>query len=150
MEKQIKELGKYLYNNIKTVNDSKIFAGLVILTLNLSSKLITLPMSKTVEAFVKHSFSQYILVFAISWMGTRDVFVALLVTLIFAVLMEFLFNEESAFCCLPEGFVSKTISKLQEEEEDLSKEELDNAMKTIQKAQTLLKNTTPNDSSSTR
>ena len=146
MEKQLKDLGKYLYNNIKTVNDSKIFAGLVILTLNLSSKLITLPMSKTVEAFVKHSFSQYILVFAISWMGTRDVFVAFLVTFIFAVLMELLFNEESMFCCLPEGFVTKTISKLHEEE-DLTKEELDNAMKTIQKAQTLLKLATPSDSS---
>ena len=56
MEKQIKEVMKYLYDNVKAVNDSKIFAGLVILTLNLSSKLITLPMSKTVESFVKHSF----------------------------------------------------------------------------------------------
>lgn len=128
----------YVYDRVKTVNDSKIFAGLVILTLNLSSKLITLPMSKTVEAFVKHSFSQYVLVFAISWMGTRDVFIASFVTLIFAILMEFLLNEKSAFCCLSEGFVSNTISKL-EEEDELTKEELDAAMKTIEKAQTLLK-----------
>ena len=36
---------EYLYNFVQPLNDSKIFAGLVILTLNLSSKMITLPMS---------------------------------------------------------------------------------------------------------
>lgn len=142
MEKQIKEIMKYLYDNVKTVNDSKIFAGLVILTLNLSSKLITLPMSKTVESFVKHSFSQYVLVFAISWMGTRDVFIAAIVTCIFAILMEFLFNENSVFCCLSEGFVTSQVNKLNEEEY-LTKDELDSAIKTIQKAQELMKEARP-------
>ena len=142
MEKQIKEVMKYLYDNVKAVNDSKIFAGLVILTLNLSSKLITLPMSKTVESFVKHSFSQYVLVFAISWMGTRDVFIAAIVTCIFAILMEFLFNENSAFCCLSEGFVTSQVNKLNEEEY-LTKDELDSAIKTIQKAQELMKEARP-------
>uniref|UniRef100_A0A6C0CLU9 Uncharacterized protein n=1 Tax=viral metagenome TaxID=1070528 RepID=A0A6C0CLU9_9ZZZZ len=137
MEKQIKAMGKYLYDRIRVVNDSKIFAGLVILTLNITSKMITLPMSKTVEGVIKHSLSQYVLVFAISWMGTRDVFVAGLVTLIFAILMELLFNENSMFCILPEGFVSNTMSKLQQDEE-LTKEELDSAMSTIEKAKTLL------------
>jgi len=38
---------------------------------------------------------------------------------------------------LPEGFVSSHLNQLTEEEE-LSKDELDNAMKTIQKAQKML------------
>ena len=92
-KKQMKKMMNYLYDRVKTVNDSKIFAGLVILTMNLSSKLIPLPMSKTVESIVKYHFSQYILVFAISWIGTRDIFIALIVTSIFGLLMEFLFNE---------------------------------------------------------
>ena len=137
MEKTIKSLSSYLYDNIKAINDSKIFAGLVILTLNVTSKMITLPMSKTVEGIVKHTLSQYVLVFAISWMGTRDVFIASLVTIIFAILIEFLLNENSSFCCLPEGFVTNTISKL-EQEEELTKYELDNALRTIEKAKQLL------------
>lgn len=139
VEKQIKETMAYLYDNIKSVNDSKIFAGLVILTLNLSSKFITLPISKTAESFVKNNFSQYVLVFAITWMPTRDVFIALIVTCIFAVCMEFLFNEQSSFCCLSEGFVSEQIEKLNVEENEITKEEFDNALKTIQKAEKLLK-----------
>ena len=61
-EQYLKEWMKYVYDHVKTINDSKLFAGLVILTLNLSSKLITLPMSKTVESIVKHNFSKYVFV----------------------------------------------------------------------------------------
>ena len=129
---QLKKMMNYLYDRVKTVNDSKIFAGLVILTMNLSSKLIPLPMSKTVESIVKYHFSQYILVFAISWMGTRDIFIALIVTFIFGVLMEFLFNENSMFCCLSEGFISNRVEEVLDGN-CVTSEELDNAVKTIEK-----------------
>lgn len=135
----------YLYNFVQPLNDSKIFAGLVILTLNLSSKMITLPMSRAVEAIVKHSFSQYVLVFAIAWMGTREVIVASVVTIIFAICMEFLFNEKSKLCCLSEGFVQRNISILETFEgnpDELSKDEIDSAMKTLEKAQRLMKEST--------
>jgi len=128
----MKKMMNYLYDRVKTVNDSKIFAGLVILTMNLSSKLIPLPMSKTVESIVKYHFSQYILVFAISWMGTRDIFIALIVTSIFGLLMEFLFNENSIFCCLSEGFVTNTIEDA-DDSDGVTREELDDALKTIEK-----------------
>ena len=131
-KKQMKKLMSYLYDHVKTVNDSKIFAGLVILTLNLSSKLMPLPMSKTVESIVKYHFSQYVLVFAISWMGTRDIFIALIVTSIFALLMEFLFNENSMFCCLSEGFVTNRVEEVKEAD-CVTREELDDAVKIIEK-----------------
>jgi len=134
----MKKMGHYLFDHVKMVNESKMFAALVILTMNLSSKFITLPMSKTVESYLKNSFSQYILVFAMAWMGTRDILVSILVTIIFGIFMEFIFNEKSAFCCLSEGFVTSHISKLKKEEV-VSKEEIDSASKTLQKALTKLK-----------
>lgn len=133
LKKKCKEMARYLFDNVKTVNESKIFAALVILTLNLSSKFVSLPMSKTVESFVKNSFSQYILVFAMAWVGTRDVLISLFVTMVFGVFMEFIFNEKSAFCCLSEGFVSEQISKLNTEQV-VSKEEFETASKILQKA----------------
>lgn len=142
--KRVKSISDYLFNIIKPINDSKIFAGLVILTLNLSSKLLTLPMSRTVEAVVKNSlhFSQYVLVFAMAWMATRDIFVALLVTSIFALVMEFIFNEKSVFCILPESFVAGQIRELEQFEGNpnvVTKEELELATKTFEKAQRLMK-----------
>ena len=144
--KMLKKTSDYLFSVISPINDSKIFAGLVILTLNLSSKLLTLPMSRTVEAVLKNSllFSQYVLVFAMAWMGTRDIIVALFVSLIFGVLMEFIFNEKSAFCILPESFVTMQLQTLEQFEGDpnsVSTDELKAAMKTIEKAQKLLAET---------
>jgi hypothetical protein len=146
VDSTIKKLKDYLQNVVQPLNDSKIFAGLVILTLNLSSKMITLPMSRTVEAVVKHSFSQYVLVFAIAWMGTREVLIALTVTFIFGICMEFLFNEKSAFCCLNEGFISNQIGILEAFEGDpkrLSKEEIDSALKTLERAQEIIRGDPP-------
>lgn len=142
--KMFKKTFDYLFSVLSPINDSKIFAGLVILTLNLSSKLLTLPMSRTVEAVMKNSlhFSQYVLVFAMAWMGTRDILVALFVSAIFGVLMEFVFNEKSAFCVLPESFVTMQLETLDHFEGDpnvVSSDELKSAMKTIEKAQKLLK-----------
>jgi len=137
----LEKMKGYLFNMVQPLNDSKIFAGLVILTLNLSSKMITLPMSRTVESVIKHSFSQYVLVFAIAWMGTREVLIATTVTIIFAICMEFLFNEKSAFCCLSESFVNHNIAVMESFEGNpdiLSKEEIDGAVKTLEKAQRLL------------
>jgi len=138
MSSLMKKIGRSLFDQVKMVNESKMFAALVILTMNLSSKFITLPMSKTVESYVKNSFSQYILVFAMSWMGTRDILVSVAVTMIFGLFMEFILNEKSAFCCLSEGFVDNQLSKLQKDEV-VSKEEIENASKTLQKALTKLK-----------
>ena len=129
----------HLYDNIKNVNDSKFFAGMIILLLNISSKFITLPIPKTVESYIKHNFSSYILVFAISWMGTRDVFPATIVTCVFIILMGFIFNEESYFCCLPEGFVTEQMQRL--DENNLSKNELEDAIKVFDKAKLVLENT---------
>ena len=98
LEKQVKDFFGSTYDNIKWMNDSKIFAGIVILMLNVSSKFTTIPISKVMESYLKHSFSKYMLVFAISWMGTRDVFVALFMTCLFAFVMGMLLNEESPFC----------------------------------------------------
>jgi len=146
MNKTFEKMKKYLFTIVQPLNDSKIFAGLVILTLNLSSKMITLPMSRTVESVIKHSFSQYVLVFAIAWMGTREVLIATTVTIIFAICMEFLFNEKSVFCCLSEGFVNDRIGVLEQFEGDpkkLSKEEIDSALKTLERAQEIIRGDPP-------
>jgi hypothetical protein len=132
--KKCKQIMHYLFDHVKTVNDSKIFAALVILTLNLSAKFITLPISKTMESFVKNSFSQYILVFAMAWVGTRDIVISLFATFVFGVFMEFILNEKSSFCCLSEGFVTTQMDKLNKQDSDISKEEVETATKTFKKA----------------
>ena len=103
----------YAHNHISALNQSKIFAGVMIVVINIASKFVTINMSKTMESYLKYTFSRDILVFAITWMGTRDIYVAIGLTLLFILLVDYLFNEESYFCCLPESFTSYHVDKLE-------------------------------------
>ena len=97
----------YIHANIMAMNQSKIFAGIIIIMLNISSKFVTIKLSKPLEGYLKYTFSRDILVFAMAWMGTRDIYTALFMTLVFSICANFLFNEKSQFCCLPESFINR-------------------------------------------
>ena len=94
----------YLHSNIQRINDSKIFAGLMIITLNIVSKYVNIGLSKSMESYLKYTFSRQLLVFSIAWMGTRDIYIAFFITFIFTLCAEYLFNEDSVFCVLSEDF----------------------------------------------
>ena len=130
----VSNMFNYLHNNIKVMNDSKIFAGLMIITLNIASKFVTIKLSKTMESYLKYTFSRDILVFAITWMGTRDVYIALFITLVFMLCMDFLLNEDSMFCILPEQFTDYHIS-LATNNEIVSPEEIKKAREVLERAE---------------
>ena len=91
----------YIHNHVGYLNNSKFFAGIVMILLNVGSKFISIQFSKSTEEYLKFSLSKQLLVFAMAWMGTRDIYTALGLTAIFVVLSDHLFNEESKFCVVP-------------------------------------------------
>jgi uncharacterized membrane protein len=109
------QMFSYLHNHVQALNNSKLFAGLMIITLNIVSKFANFKLSKTLESYFKFTFSRQVLVFAIAWMGTRDIYIALLITCIFYFCTEYLFHEESSFFVLPESFKDYHISLLENE-----------------------------------
>ena len=98
------DLFNYLNDTVVSLNNSKFFAGLMIITLNIASKFVTIKLSKSIESYLKYTFSRNILIFAIAWMGTRDIYIAGAMTILFIFLMDHILNENSVFCCLPETF----------------------------------------------
>ena len=92
------------HNSLLTINNSKLFAGIMMLVLNISSKYITFSFSKSQEEFIKNSIAREILIFAIVWMATRDIYISILMTAAFVVLADYVFNENSKLCLLPEKF----------------------------------------------
>ena len=95
---------KYLHDVISRVNESKIFAGVMIIILNIASRFVTIKLSKSMESYSKYTFSKQLLIFAIAWMGTRDIYIALIILSLFVVILECFLDEESSLCILPEGF----------------------------------------------
>ena len=126
----------YLHNQIQALNNSKIFAGLMIITLNIVSKFANIKLSKTLESYFKYTFSRQILVFAIAWMGTRDIYIAVLITVIFVVCTEYLFHEESAYFILPTEFKDYHISLLEGENsvDKVTEEDVKKARDVLEKA----------------
>jgi len=91
----------YLNHHVMYLNNSKFFAGVIMILLNVGSKFITIQFSKSTEEYMKWSVSKQLLVFSMAWMGTRDIYTALGLTAVFTILSEYLFNEESALCMVP-------------------------------------------------
>ena len=120
---------KDMHNKILDLNTSKMFAGLMIITLNIASKFVTFKFGKTAEMYLKYTFSRQILVFAMAWMGTRDIYVAAGLTLVFIVLFDFLFNENSSLCILP----NELKEYYQNIDEDISHDDYMKAQATVEK-----------------
>ena len=95
---------KWMVQNIYSLNSSKFFSGIVMLMLNIGSKYITIELSKSQTQYLRTTLARQLLIFSISWMGTRDIFKALALTAIFNVLTQHLFNEESSYCIIPQRY----------------------------------------------
>lgn len=129
-----KEVFSHLHNNIMAINNSKIFAGLIIITLNIASKFTTIKLSKTMESYLKYTFSRDVLIFAMAWMGTRDIYIALGITLIVVFALNYLLNEESNLCILPEHFTDYHRS-LFDENEKITPQQIEDAKLLLKKAE---------------
>lgn len=131
--KPAKNLMEYLNNHVTVLNNSKLFAGLMIIILNIASRFVNIKLSKTVESYLKYTFSRDILVFAIAWMGTRDIYIAATIVFVFIICADFLFNEDSRFCCLPANFTDYHVNLL-ETNDKVTPDEIKKAEEVLEKA----------------
>ena len=127
------QMWKNMDSQIQNLNNSKVFAGLMIITLNIASKFVNIKLGKTMERYLKYTFSKQILVFAIAWMGTRDIYIALIIVFFFTLIVDVLLDDDSPLCILPESFVESHKGK--EEQDGPSDEEVEKAKKVLAKAE---------------
>jgi len=109
-----------------TLANSRMFSGVVMILMNLGGRYIAMEVPSSADRVLGHPLMRKFYVFCIAFMATRDIKVAVLITLLFFVIFKFLFNENSKSCILP---------KKQEEvkkEKELTYEE-------VQKAKEILK-----------
>jgi len=117
-----------------SLNSSRFFAGLVMLALNIGSKYITIDLTPAQKKHLQHRYARQALVFAISWMGSRDILKAFALTAIFNVLSGHLFHEESPYCIIPNKY--RHFEKALDVDGDgtVSQKEINGAIKLLNKA----------------
>lgn len=82
--------------------------------LNIGSKFITIDLSETQKEYLTNSILRQVLVFAVAFVGTRDLIISLVLTAVFTVLVDGLFNEKSPMGILPKSIRPSVNSKLNE------------------------------------
>ena len=125
---------KFVNTHISYLNNSKFFAGVVMIMLNIGSKYMTVNLSKSQEAYIRNYVARELLIFAIAWMGTRDIYLALFLTATFIILTQHLFNENSPICVLPEKYKSFHMFDTNRDGV-ISQKEVDEAVELLKKAQ---------------
>jgi len=123
----------YIQNYIDTISNDKILIGVSILFLNIASKHIDIKLTKNQEALIK-KISKEVLVFFMLFIGTRDILISLLLTIIYWIIVSLLLNEDSSFCVLPDNL--KNLYKLIDINSDniISQEELNHAIDILEKS----------------
>ena len=79
------------------------------------------------EEYIKYTLGRQILVFAILWMGTKDIVVALVLTCVFIVFADYLFNDTSKFCIIPNKCIVPN-------NKEITKKEINDALNILKKA----------------
>ena len=129
---------------VNVLNDNKYFAGIIMLTMNIGSKYISIELSKTQENYIKYSLGRQILIFAVLWMGTRDIVTSLILTVIFILFADYLFNEHSQYCIIPDHYKELNIT-MDTSNNKVTQKEVNDAIQVLKLARKLKKDKKEDD-----
>lgn len=123
------------YNEvIGFLNTSPLLAGLAMLMLNIGSKYVEVGLSKSQEAALRAGLAREMLIFAIVYMGTKDIVLSIIMTASFIVLSDHFFNEKSSLCVCP-SYLKKIRMEMDLNQDDkISNEEVERARKILKQA----------------
>lgn len=117
---------EYFKAGTENLNENKYFIGFTMILLNIGARFIIDELDDDLRKIVSQSFVRRFFIFCSFFMATKDVFIALILTIVFVIIInEFLGKEEEE-----EGSEGKDDKK----GASYNKQELD---KTIQKLKTI-------------
>ena len=87
-------------HNIHDMNMNPYLLGIAYITLNLGSRFFVMSVSPAQEAFLQNTLFRPLLVFAIMFIGTRNLIVAFWMSVLILFSLYFLLNENSSWFIL--------------------------------------------------
>ena len=89
------------------LNTNKYFAGIMMIILNLGSRFLVMELSENQEQLLSNKVIRRFVVFTVVFIATKDIYVSLIITAVFIVLVSGLFNENSRFRLVTKPVISK-------------------------------------------
>ena len=93
---------------IMYLNSNPYFIGIMMLFMNLGGRFLSLEVTKEQEKFFQHPWVRRCLIFTIFFIGTRNIFVAFVMSIVVILCLGYLFNENSSLCLLKLGAKGST------------------------------------------
>ena len=99
-----KDMTMYAQTVVNYFNNNRYLAGIAMILFNVGSRYLVVDMNKNTENLLKTKLMRRITLFSIFFIATRDLITSFVLTTAFLVMTMNLFNEESQYCILPQGF----------------------------------------------
>lgn len=133
LNKIFKIFNTNFFNFKKNIETNKLFIGILMITMNISSRFIDFKFTKTQENIIK-SVARELFIFVVAFIGTRDLLSAIIITGVFIILANYLFNENCKFNIIPKRY-KNVISEMDfNNDGEISKEEIKKAEEILKKA----------------
>ena len=121
------------YINLKPIETNKLFIGLMMIIMNISSRYVELKFTKGQEALIRN-IAREVLIFVIAFVATRDIFIALVITSVFIILANFVFNENCKYNILPKRYVNVVNEMDFDNDGEVTDDEIKKAEEILKKA----------------
>ena len=118
---------------LANLSTSKLLLGLFMIFMNIGSRYIELKLTSGQEIILKN-IAREALIFTISFVATKDLLMSFIITGVFIILANFVFNEKSNYSILPEKY--KKLASMIDTNKDkiISDEEINKAYEILSKA----------------
>jgi uncharacterized membrane protein (DUF485 family) len=118
---------------MRDLGTNKLLIGVFMIFMNIGSRYIELKLTKGQEMILKN-IAREVLIFTIAFIHTKDLIISFVITGIFIILANFVFNEKSKYSILPEKY--KKLASLIDTNNDnvISENEINKAYDILKKA----------------
>ena len=89
------------------LNNNKYFTGIMMIILNLGSRFLVMELSETQEQILSNKIIRRFVMFTVVFIATKDIYVSLVITAIFIILVSGLFNENSKYCIVTKPVIKQ-------------------------------------------
>lgn len=128
------KLTTFLQNIRQVINNSPYLAGITMILLNIGTKYVEFGFTKTQEEAIRNGIARELIIFSMLFMATKDILDSILMTAAFIILTDYLFNDKSKFCVIPNHLRRISLEIDRNGDNIISDEEEEKAIEILRKA----------------
>jgi hypothetical protein len=105
-----------IFSNLLLLNNSKILSGIMLVVMNFGSRYVVGDLSHTQNALLSSELFKFIIIYAIFFVGTRDIVIAFIMAIIYVIVIDGILNEKRRFCIIPQKFIKTPTNQVTDED----------------------------------